>query len=72
MPSVPRRDGDRVWAAGHQRQQISSAGMANIEIDGLDAPVCPLLGLAADRRSQFTYPHPGHLCFAPERPATTD
>jgi LysM repeat protein len=48
------------------------AGMANIELDPADAPACPLLGLAKDSRSHFTYPHPGHRCFAAERPATTD
>ena len=46
--------------------------MVSPELDGLDAPVCPLLGLAADRRSHFTYPHPGHRCFAKRRPTTTD
>jgi hypothetical protein len=42
------------------------------ELDRLDAPVCPYLGLASDRRSHFTYPHPGHRCFATDHPATTD
>lgn len=46
--------------------------MVSIELDGLDAPACPLLGLAADRRSHFTYPHSGHRCFAKKHPATTD
>jgi hypothetical protein len=46
--------------------------MASIEFDGLDAPACPLLGLAADRRSHFTYAHPAHRCFAMDHPATTD
>jgi hypothetical protein len=41
-------------------------------IDGFDAPACPFLGLAADRRTHFTYPHPGHRCFAAGGPATTD
>jgi LysM domain len=45
--------------------------MASIEFDGPDAPACPLLGLAADRRSHFTYPHPGHRCFATQPPGTT-
>jgi hypothetical protein len=48
------------------------ARMVSPELDGPDAPACPLLGLAADRRSHFTYPHPGHRCFATEHPATTD
>ena len=46
--------------------------MASAELDIRDAPACPLLGLAADRRTHFTYPHPGHRCFATEHPATTD
>ena len=46
--------------------------MAWIDPDGTDAPVCPLLGLTTDRRSHFTYPHPGHRCFAKGRPASTD
>jgi hypothetical protein len=37
-----------------------------------DPPACPLLGLAADHRSHFSYPHPGHRCFAGRRPAPTD
>ena len=48
------------------------ARMVSTELDGPDAPACPLLGLAADRRSHFTFPHPGHCCFATEHPATTD
>jgi hypothetical protein len=47
-------------------------GMASSEIDRLDAPACPFLGLAADPRSHFTYPHPAHRCFAKKRPATSD
>jgi hypothetical protein len=46
--------------------------MATIELDGPDAPACPLLGLEADPRSHFTYPHPSHRCFAQKRPALTD
>jgi LysM repeat protein len=46
--------------------------MVSTQLDGSDAPACPLLGLAADRRSHFTYPHPGHRCFAKDRPASTD
>lgn len=46
--------------------------MASIEPDRPDAPACPLLGLVADRRSHFTYPHPAHRCFAKDSPATTD
>jgi hypothetical protein len=42
------------------------------DLSGLDAPACPLLGLAADRRSHFSYPHPGHRCFAKHHPTTTD
>jgi hypothetical protein len=46
--------------------------MAGVEHVVPDAPGCPLLGLAADPRSHFTYPHPGHRCFAKNRPAATD
>jgi hypothetical protein len=37
-----------------------------------DGAACPHLGLAADRRSRFTYTHPGHRCFAKARPAVVD
>ena len=37
-----------------------------------DPPACPLLGLAADHRTHFSYPHPGHRCFASGQPAPTD
>jgi hypothetical protein len=46
--------------------------MAGVEHEVPDAPGCPLLGLAADRRSHFTYPHPGHRCFAKKHAATTE
>ena len=46
--------------------------MDSTQLGGSDVPACPLLGLAADRRSHFTYPHPGHRCFANGRPAPTD
>jgi LysM repeat protein len=46
--------------------------MAGTQLDGLDDPACPFLGLVADRRSHFTYPHPGHRCFAKDRPVPTD
>jgi hypothetical protein len=48
------------------------ARMAGIDLEGRDPPACPLLGLAADRRSHFTYPHPVHRCFAGHGPAVTD
>ena len=46
--------------------------MVSTRLDGSDAPACPFLGLAADRRSHFTYPHPGHRCFAKQNAATTE
>lgn len=46
--------------------------MTTNELDDLDTPACPLLGLATDPRSHFTYPHPAHRCFAATRPAVTD
>jgi hypothetical protein len=44
--------------------------MASFEFD--EPAACPFLGLATDPRSHFTYPHPGHRCFAANRPATAD
>jgi LysM repeat protein len=46
--------------------------MAGIVGNQPDPPACPLLGLAADRRTHFTYPHPGHRCFAKGHPTTAD
>jgi hypothetical protein len=46
--------------------------MDSTQLDGSDVPACPLLGLAADRCSHFSYPHPGNRCFAQDRPAATD
>ena len=48
------------------------AGMADAELDRVNPRACPLLGLAADRGSHFTYAHPGHRCFASRRPTTPD
>ena len=48
------------------------AWMGTIEGDLADPPSCTLLGLAADPRTHFTYPHPAHRCFATKQPATTD
>lgn len=63
------------WAdhpAGPRAPPTIMTGMASSDIDRLDAPACPFLGLAADRHSRFTYPHPGHRCFATKHPATSD
>jgi hypothetical protein len=46
--------------------------MAGGELDGVDGAVCPFLGMATDRRSHFTYPHPAHRCFVKEHAAGTD
>ncbi|MGZ6270050.1 MAG: hypothetical protein ACXWMU_05735, partial [Candidatus Limnocylindrales bacterium] len=46
--------------------------MAAVELDVLDAPGCPHLGLAADRRTRFTFPHPGQRCFATRPPSTIE
>ena len=62
------RVGGRVTRIGG----LSSRRMASIELDGRDAPACPLLGLAADPRSHFTYPHPGHRCYATKSAASAD
>ena len=45
--------------------------MVSAELDVPDAPACPLLGLAVDRRTHYTFPHPGHRCFATQPPRTT-
>jgi LysM domain len=45
--------------------------MASAELDAPDAPACPLLGLAVDRRTHYTFPHPGHRCFTTQPPRTT-
>ncbi|MGD0862577.1 MAG: hypothetical protein ABSA21_07420 [Candidatus Limnocylindrales bacterium] len=42
--------------------------MPAVERDLADAPACPLLGLAADRRTRYTFPHPDHLCYATATP----
>jgi len=47
-------------------------GMSPGEPDPPDAPACPLLGLAVDARTRFTFPHPGHRCHATRRPGTAD
>jgi LysM domain len=70
--SIGTRRVARVCGGATSTGGLSLPGMTSIELDGPDAPACPLLGLAADRRSHFTYPHPGHRCFAREHPATTD
>lgn len=38
--------------------------MAAVERDVPDSPVCPQLGLAVDRHTRYTFPHPGHRCYA--------
>jgi hypothetical protein len=37
-----------------------------------DPIACPLLGLAADGSSHFTFPHPVHRCFAGKHQAKVD
>ena len=34
-----------------------------------DASACPLLGLVDDPRTRFTFPHPGHRCYAGSPPS---
>ena len=43
--------------------------MTMFPTEGPDPPWCPLLGVVTDRRTHFTYPHPGHRCFAKGQPA---
>jgi LysM repeat protein len=47
-------------------------GMTRGEPNLPDPPACPLLGLAADPRTRFTFAHPDHRCHATRRPSTTD
>jgi hypothetical protein len=42
--------------------------MANHDVDVLETPACPRLGLAADRWTHFTFPHPDHRCHATQHP----
>jgi hypothetical protein len=62
--------------AGDRRGILGAWGydrwMAGLDRSVPDEVFCPLLGLAADRRSHFAYPHPVHRCFASGRPKTTD
>ena len=37
-----------------------------------DAPGCPLVGLALDRRTRYTFPHPGHRCHSTGTPGAID
>ena len=46
--------------------------MTSSELEVPDAPACPFLGLAADRRSHFTFPHPAHRCFVKGHAASAD
>jgi hypothetical protein len=46
--------------------------MARVELDIPDAPGCPLLGLAVDRRTRYTFPHPDHRCHAGGSPSTIE
>jgi|GEM_PF-1898709 hypothetical protein len=43
--------------------------MPAVEREVPDAPACPLLGIAADRRTRYTFPHPDHRCYATAAPA---
>lgn len=44
------------------------ARMARFDLDAPDAPACPLLGLAADRQTRYTFAHTGHGCHAVRPP----
>jgi hypothetical protein len=37
-----------------------------------EAPACPLLGLVADPRTHYTFPHPDHRCHAESSPNTIE
>ncbi len=40
--------------------------------DSPDPQACPLLGLAGDSRTHYTFPHPGHRCHADRSPGKVD
>ncbi len=42
------------------------------EPDLVDPRVCPLLGLAADHRTRYSFPNPAHRCFATEPAGSVD
>jgi hypothetical protein len=46
--------------------------MVSTQPDAADPIVCPLLGLAGDRNTHATFPHPSHRCFAVDHPASPD
>jgi len=46
--------------------------MTHRQPDLPDAPACPFLGLEADPRTRFTFPHPGHRCHAGRRPSAVE
>lgn len=46
--------------------------MTHRQPDLPDAPACPFLGLEADSRTRFTFPHPGHRCHAARGASTID
>ena len=46
--------------------------MADPDTFAPDAPACPLLGLALDPRTHYTFPHPAHRCHAEGAPAAVE
>jgi hypothetical protein len=46
--------------------------MASSNLDRLDAPACPFVGLDRDHRTRYTYPHPDHRCYAAGRARDAD
>jgi LysM repeat protein len=60
----PRRSRGRT-----RNYPYDGAAMTMFPAEGPDPPWCPLLGVVTDRRTHFTYPHPGHRCFAKGQPA---
>jgi hypothetical protein len=64
--------GGREASRGRPRPKVYDPPMAAGELDWPDAPACPLLGLAGDPRTHFTFPHPGHRCHALRSPGSID
>jgi hypothetical protein len=75
--ACPRRARSRGPWEGHRARRIQraspyDAGMAPRKPGPPDVQACPLLGLAGDPRTRYTFPHPGHRCHATDQPSVVD
>lgn len=53
----------RGYRPGRHRPLAKMSRMPGFDLSG-DPPACPLLGLALDHRTRYTFPHPAHRCHA--------